>query len=84
LLVVESVEIDRSPQCRITPRFPTMLVNARLMHNAGMKPSMLGSSSFKIKWSFIVAKDHVVLQSSKKTFASHSHLVFRSSLMEGH
>jgi hypothetical protein len=57
----------RSPQCRITPRFPTMLVNARFSSPQCWNETLyvVGSSSLKIKLSFIVATRHLNIVHTK-------------------
>jgi hypothetical protein len=59
--------MDRSPQCRITPRFPTMQVNARFSSPQYWNETFndVGSSSLKIKLSFIVATRHLRLIHTK-------------------
>jgi hypothetical protein len=49
--------MDWSPQCRITPRFPTMLVNARFSSPQCWNETfnVVGGSSLKIKVSFKAA-----------------------------
>ena len=59
--------MDWSPQCRIIPRFPTMLVNARFSSPQCWNETfyIVGSSSLKIKMSFIVATIHLHLVHTK-------------------
>jgi hypothetical protein len=59
--------MDRSPQCRITPRFPTMQVNARFSTPQCWNETfnVVGSSSLKIMLSFKAATRHLHLVHTK-------------------
>jgi hypothetical protein len=59
--------MDTSPQCRITPELPTMLVNARFSSPQCWNETfnVVGGSSLKIKLSFIVATIHLHLVQTK-------------------
>jgi hypothetical protein len=73
----------RSPQCRITPRFPTMLDNARFSSPQCWNETfyVVGSSSLKIKLSFIVATRHLHLVHTKYSLAHITKILIFNNVM---